>query len=337
MKFSTSLSLALAPLALGRRVRDVFSPPSEPELVVKDTGADALDERGVTIVSGKGGKSVNVNSRTEVIIIWANPGGGAPTTTINQQVTVTKTVTAGNGGLETRPAGAQATHTIKVGGPGGLTYQPVDTKAAIGDMVIVEFYSQNHTFTQSTFAKPCAKLEGGLDSGFLANPNNTIVPAPKLAFQVNTTEAIWFYCRQGAASPQTSHCGKGMVGSVNGGEKVSEFQAQAIAQNGTGQAAPITGGNGSNNPAKDPAGTASTSASAPEATGGNGGGGNNNNNNNNGGNNGSVTPGQGTVNPDGSCSCVVTCSSGSFPAQNQGVGSFGGMGGSLPLNMVSMK
>ncbi len=109
----------------------------------------------------------------------------------------------------------------------------------------------------------------------------------------------------------------------------AQFQAAAIAQNGTGQAAPIAGGNGSNTASPPPA-SVSTSAAAPEATGGNGGG-----NNNNAGNNGSVTPGQGTVNPDGSCSCVVTCSSGAFPAQNQGIGSFGGMGGEYPDTLGS--
>lgn len=98
------------------------------------------------------------------------------------------------------------------------------------------------------------------------------------------------------------------------------FQSLAIAQNGTGQATPITGGAGSP-PANAPAVSVSSSAGVAQPTGGVGGG-------------GAVAPGQGTVGADGSCSCVAACNVGSFPAQNQGVGSFGGMGGEKMLNTL---
>ncbi|UNI16119.1 hypothetical protein JDV02_002587 [Purpureocillium takamizusanense] len=334
MKFSTTLSLALAPVALARKVRDVFPPRSEVGAIDDKAGLDILDERGVTVIEGMRGAGITVNSRTDVVIIWANPGGGAATTTINQAVTVTKTVTAGGGGgRETNGAGARATHTVKVGGAGGLTFQPQElNNVPVGDMIEFEFGQQSHSVTQSSFAKPCVAMAGGMDSGFVPNPNGTVSPPPKVAMQVMTTDATWFYCKQ------QGHCGKGMAFSLNPtAEKThAQFQAAAIAQNGTGQAAPIAGGNGSNG--GRPSGT---SPNAPGATGGNGGGnrgGNGGGNNNNAGNNnGSVTPGQGTLNPDGSCSCVVSCASGAFPAQNQGVGSFGGMGGALPLNMAAMR
>jgi hypothetical protein len=54
-------------------------------------------------------------------------------------------------------------------------------------MIEFTFMSQNHTVTQSTFAAPCKKMEGGFNSGFMANPNNTVSPPPKAMFQVTST------------------------------------------------------------------------------------------------------------------------------------------------------
>lgn len=108
----------------------------------------------------------------------------------------------------------------------------------------------------------------------------------------------------------------------------AKFQALAIEQSGNGQSTPITGGD---KPADKPAGEtppaegapsgspsaappAESSAPAPPA-GGDG-----------------ATPGKGTVGADGSCTCFVQCAAGGFPAVNaQGVGSYGGFGGGLPM------
>lgn len=51
-------------------------------------------------------------------------------------------------------------------------------------MVIFTFMSMNHTATQSTFDKPCDPMEGGMDTGFQANPDNSINPPPQVAMQV---------------------------------------------------------------------------------------------------------------------------------------------------------
>lgn len=203
MKFSTTLSMAVAPLAMARRVANIF-PPSE--IVARNVETE-LSDRGITVIKGMKGEGISVNSRTEIVIIWANPGNGASTTTINQQVTVTKTVTAGAGGQVTEvPGGATTTikegqtatipgkgasHTVKVGGPGGLTYQPDQlNNVPVGDTVVFEFLSQNHTVTQSPFDTPCKALPGGMDSGFLANPNNTVSPPPQVAMQVMTDKPL---------------------------------------------------------------------------------------------------------------------------------------------------
>lgn len=70
--------------------------------------------------------------------------------------------------------------------------------AAAGDMVEFTFMSMNHTLTQSTFPNPCVKMQGGVDSGFLPNPNNTISPPPTYMFQVTDTKPSCktnIYCR----------------------------------------------------------------------------------------------------------------------------------------------
>lgn len=101
-----------------------------------------------------------------------------------------------------------------------------------------------------------------------------------------------------------------MVFSINPTAEKTQamFQGMAIAQNGTGSATPITGGQG--------AAPSSSPVTAPS--------------NNSGGS--GATPGQGTVGADGSCTCIASCSAGSFPAAVQGVGAFGGMGGKCSVS-----
>ncbi|KJR85550.1 serine-threonineeeee rich protein [Sporothrix schenckii 1099-18] len=311
-----------------------------------------------------------LGSLSEIVVIWVNGGGGVPTTTINAVSTVTQTVTAGAGGVAGAPAettvaaagggtgttatgatavagGAGATHTVTVGGPKGLAYEPSSIVANVGDMVIFTFLSQNHTVSQSAFATPCELLAGGMDSGFQPNANNSVNPPPQVALQVMVDTPLWFYCRQ------KGHCGKGMTFSINptAAKTQAMFQQMAIAQNGTGTGSAITG-NGGGAAAGGAAaggaaagsgtgttvasgtttsavaaadsltatlgGTAATNTAAAVGSSGTG-----------------LTTGTGSINADGSCSCAVMCAAGSFPAvQAQGVGAFGGFGGSLPSTAV---
>lgn len=312
-------------------------------------------------------------SGEHIIIIWMNPGGGAETTTVNQQVTVTETVVVPGAthvapppaappaehaapppaappaeGSPTHPdqatpaaPGVGATHSISVGGPAGLVYSPDQIKANVGDMVIFTFYAANHTATQSTFAEPCKPLAGGMDSGFIPNPENSIDPPPQVAMQVMVPDALWFYCAQGP------HCGKGMVFSINPTAERTHamFQSMAIAQNGNGAAAPIVGGppaeaapSGGAAPPPEaappasglppleglpPAATESLPlpVATPPAVGGGTG----------------VVEGIGRV-ENGACICSVQCSMGSFPnLDQQGVGAIGGIGGSIPMGQPVRK
>jgi len=81
-------------------------------------------------------------------------------------------------------AGAVMTHTVVVGGSAGLMYTPQSVEAAVGDVVRFHFLKQNHTVTQSSFAKPCEALAGGVDSGFMPNINNTANPVPAFEYTV---------------------------------------------------------------------------------------------------------------------------------------------------------
>ena len=150
----------------------------------------------------------------EINFIWVNPGGNAATTVLNeaQTVTVTQTVNGGAAPTEgvaagetaaanpTVEAGATgtvaatgATHSVTVGGPQGLSFDPPELKAAQGDTVIFTFLSQNHTATQSAFDTPCVPLEGGMNSGYQANLNNTVDPPPQVAMQVMVSTPLCKY------------------------------------------------------------------------------------------------------------------------------------------------
>ncbi|KAG5920382.1 hypothetical protein E4U42_006214 [Claviceps africana] len=294
--------------------------------------------RGMAPIKGVQGAGMSADTLTEVIIVWASPGNGAAATTVNDQAhpvaAAPGTGRGGTGGAttETVKPGPTATvpdkgasHTVKVGGPGGLTYQPEQlNNVLVGDTVVFEFLAQNHSITQSAFDSPCSPLAGGMDSGFMANPNNSVSPPPRIAMRVMTTKPLWFYCRQ------KGHCGKGMVFSINptSDKTHAMFRGMAIKNSGGEAGSAITGGQQNVAPVaaapkQGPAGAPDTDASrqspvagqskqADQAST-------------------SIASGKGTLGADGSCSCVASCSPGSFPAaQAQGVGAFGGMGGAIP-------
>ncbi|KAK4121794.1 Cupredoxin [Parathielavia appendiculata] len=350
MKFSTAMSLGMSPLALGKAVNNIY--PRDGHLQVGGVSKIEASEAQLAELARLIG--LNKGSGTSINFLWVNIGGGAATTVLGAASTVTVTQTVAHGGAATAPpavvtgdAGTTtlaapapgttvvaggATHSVTVGGPQGLAFSPPQLSAAVGDTVIFTVLSQNHTATQSAFDTPCVALDGGMDSGYQANPNNTVNPPPQVAMQVMVDTPLWFYCRQG------NHCGRGMVFSINPtAEKThAQFQALAIQQNGNGAGSAITG----NPPAADPNASASAGASASSASA-----------------SGTLAPlpgvattatdaaagaantgvatGTGTIAADGSCVCAVQCSFGGFPNQAvQGRDSFGGWGGAVPMAMV---
>ncbi|KAK4146524.1 uncharacterized protein C8A04DRAFT_9788 [Dichotomopilus funicola] len=352
MKFITAAAavLGMAPFVLGKAVHNVYPVRRNSHLSGGGGpgGKNSVQASEAQLAELARLIGVNRGSGTSINFLWVNIGGGAATTVINaaSTVTVTQTVNAGGAGGDaaaTAPpavatsdaAGAAtttvaggatataggaggATHSVTVGGPQGLSFNPQQLTAAIGDTVIFTFLSQNHTATQSAFDKPCAALAGGMDSGFQANANNTVNPPPQVAMQIMVDTPLWFYCRQ------AGHCGKGMVLSINptAAKTHAQFQAMAIQQAGQGSGGAITG-NGGNAGAGAGGANASASASASAvdtATAGAGGAG---------------ATATGLIAADGSCLCAVQCSFGGFPNQAmQGRDSFGGAGGAIPMAMV---
>jgi len=232
----------------------------------------------------------------------------------------------------TTPAAGPMTHTVTVGGDAGLVYTPSEIKAAVGDIVQFVFHKQNHSVTQSTFDKPCNRLETGEDSGLLPNPNNTVVPAPIWAYTVKEaapscksnkfllfTKAILlieiylgWYCKQRTGT----HCGKGMVFAINPTveKSLNLFKEKAIMLNGTAAITTTTAP-----PQNTVTNVASTVTLISEPTG--------------------TPPPPATDKPyivpgwnegnAGACNCACFCGVGTFPKGN-GIGHFGGVGGSMP-------
>lgn len=207
MKFSasTALALGMTPLAWGKSVQNVAPDRRDGHLAL--TGANSVRGSEAQIAELTRLIGLNRGNGVEINFLWVNLGGGAATTVLGQASTVTVTQTvAGGGAVATAPpaavvtgdagtatvgapptgtvVGTGATHSVTVGGPQGLAFSPSQLNPAVGDTVIFTFLSQNHTATQSAFDTPCQPLSGGMDSGYQANPNNTVNPPPQVAMQV---------------------------------------------------------------------------------------------------------------------------------------------------------
>ncbi|KAF1850020.1 uncharacterized protein K460DRAFT_400112 [Cucurbitaria berberidis CBS 394.84] len=213
------------------------------------------------------------------------------------------------------PSGA-ATHTVVVGGVKPIAtgmapvlgYSPESITAAVGDMVMFVFMQKNHTVTQSTFAEPCKKMEGGMDSGFMPNPEGKA--GVNWNMTVETTEALWFYCKQ----QNGIHCGKGMVFSINaattGDKTMSAFKQLAVGTNGTSLQ---PGGLQAANPnaAAAPPTVTVVAGSGAQALA-----------------SATVVAGTGQDGQGQACTCSCLCGMNSFPA-NAAINNFGGFPGMI--------
>lgn len=105
----------------------------------------------------------------------------------------------------------------------GKKYWPENIQAPPGSMVQFQFWTGNHTVTQSTFDAPCAPMDpvmsqsgngsvmtGGIKSGF--QPVDASAPMgeiPTYSIMINDTSPLWFYCGQ------STHCQGGMSMVIN--------------------------------------------------------------------------------------------------------------------------
>ena len=220
-------------------------------------------------------------------------------------------------------------------------YSPDTINAAMYDMVQFNFMAKNHTVTQSTFPKPCNKMMGGIDSGFM--PFSGAGSPPMMMVQVTSTMPMWFYCRQKKPMP---HCGAGMTFSINptADKTQAAFKAQAIAINGTGSTAGMMMG-GSSTPAAAAAAASSlppvqaaaaaattiavaaAATTTPAAAAGAA-------QQNSGAMNSAANPmmvsGSGQTDTSGSCTCSCMCGTQAFASgSGLGLGMIGGLPGKI--------
>jgi plastocyanin len=126
------------------------------------------------------------------------------------------------------------THTVQVGAGGQLQFHPTAISASIGDLVVFQFTSKNHSVIQSSFADPCAPLDkpGALNTGFHPVPD-AATDFPTFNYTVTTASDVplWFYCSQAGHTPN-SHCFKGMVFAINcpkeGSNSFDNFHSKAV-------------------------------------------------------------------------------------------------------------
>jgi plastocyanin len=79
-----------------------------------------------------------------------------------------------------------ATTTYTIVAATDPVFTPNTVNAKVGDTILFEFVSGNHSITQSTFAHPCLPVLSGADSGYLPNTQN-VTPAPSFAYLVTFT------------------------------------------------------------------------------------------------------------------------------------------------------
>jgi len=143
------------------------------------------------------------------------------------------------------PANTPGHINIDVGFSQTLTFNPANVTAPNGTLVTFFFpKSVAHSVTQSSFGEPCTYLAASGDSpdGF----DSGLTQATQ--FTINITDdatPIWYYCKQ------ITHCGQGMVGSINAPSSGNTYEAFKAAALAIGSAeppetdnGPVTGGVG---------------------------------------------------------------------------------------------
>lgn len=145
-------------------------------------------------------------------------GGGPPAATTSSASAAAAVPSA--------PANTAGQVNIDVAFNNNFVFHPANVSAANGTLVTFFFPNNGltHSVTQSSFADPCTFLAangsspGGFDSGLTAGTQFTINIT-------DSTQPIWFHCKQ------ITHCGMGMVGSINApntGNTFDSFQAAAM-------------------------------------------------------------------------------------------------------------
>jgi hypothetical protein len=97
-----------------------------------------------------------------------------------------------------------------------------------GQRIHFDFRAANHTFTESSFDKPCTKIPGAQFDTNFGNFNPQDIPnLHPFDITLESDKPRFFYCKQANKTPN-SHCGKGMVFAINvDGDTFAQFQKNA--------------------------------------------------------------------------------------------------------------
>jgi plastocyanin len=189
-------------------------------------------------------------------LAFAQYGGsyGAATTAVTSAAAAAATASTSTGSSPV---------IVKVG-KDGLTFTPNSITAAVGTKIQFNFYPQNHSVVQSSFAAPCVPLAGGAFSGFM--PVTSGLGPSSFTMTVANTKPIWLYCSQ------AKHCETGMSMVINqaatGANTLVAYQAAAKAVAKSGSPAAVAGGVvGPSSGGSSSAGSGSGTASGAAATG----------------------------------------------------------------------
>lgn len=113
----------------------------------------------------------------------------------------------GSAAAEEPVAAQEGVQIVKVG-DGGLTFDPAEITAAVGDKIEFHFWPQAHSVAQSSFDNPCQPLNTtGFFSGRVPVEQGMSDTIWTLTIEDDTPK--WFYCATG------EHCQNGMVGVIN--------------------------------------------------------------------------------------------------------------------------
>lgn len=100
----------------------------------------------------------------------------------------------------------------------GNQYWPEKVTAEPGSMVQFQFWTGNHTVTQSSFDSPCEPITQDANGTAVAAIKSGFMPAeesadmgmiPVYTVMINDTKPLWFFCGQG------EHCAGGMAMVIN--------------------------------------------------------------------------------------------------------------------------
>ena len=118
--------------------------------------------------------------------------------------------------------------SVTVGADSQLRFDPPFINGVgQGQRIHFDFRALNHTLTESSFERPCAKSPDALIDTDFNNANPDDIPNFKpFDTTLESDEPRFFYCKQGKGTPN-SHCAQGMVFAIN----VDEDDFNVFVQN----------------------------------------------------------------------------------------------------------